>query len=379
MRRGSQEANPAPARGLEVAPRTPVPTQTLRHVSDAMPGIRRERRGRGFVYRTSKGRLIHDAEELARIRALAIPPAYRNVWICPDPQGYLQATARDARGRKQYRYHPEWRSHREETKFGRLLAFGRALPRIRKRVAADLRKAGLPREKVLATIVRLLERTLVRVGNAEYSRANGSFGLTTLRDRHAQVRRDTIVLEFKGKSGKAHRVQVDDPLAARIVKRCRDLPGQELFQWVDSDGTRRTVGSSDVNDYLREAAGGEFTAKDYRTWFGSLYALEQLCGEPPASQTAAKRKVLGVMRHVAERLGNTATVCRKSYVHPMIIERYVAGDLANLEDESSERRLRVLLRSCESKRRRAPSRSRKNGRARASPRVPEWRETRATM
>jgi DNA topoisomerase I len=317
----------------------------LRHVSDSAPGIRRMRRGRGFVYVNAKGRRIRKPNELARIRALAIPPAYEHVWICPDSRGYIQATARDARGRKQYRYHAHWREHREETKFARMLAFGRALPAIRRRVAADLRRAGLPRERVVATIVRLLERTLVRVGNEEYARANRSYGLTTLRNRHARVRRGSILLEFSGKSGVVHRVRVDDPLAARIVKRCRDLPGQELFQWVDEAGERRSVGSSDVNEYLREISGEDLTAKDYRTWFGSLYALEHLCGPPPESARAGKMRVVAVMREVAERLGNTAAVCRKSYVHPAIVERYLAGKLAQVTTGSPERRLRALLRA----------------------------------
>jgi DNA topoisomerase-1 len=322
------------------------------------------RRGRGFAYVDARGRRVRDDAELARIRALAIPPAYEHVWICPDSRGYIQATARDARGRKQYRYHPHWRSHREETKFARLLAFGRALPGVRRRVAADLRRPGLPRERVVATIVRLLERTLVRVGNEEYARANRSYGLTTLRNRHARVRRDGIELEFTGKSGIVHRVHVEDPLAAQIVRRCRDLPGQDLFQWVDEAGERHSVGSSDVNDYLREISGVDLTAKDYRTWFASVYALEQLCGSAPESERAGKCRIAAVMRHVAERLGNTAAVCRKSYVHPVILERYLAGKLAQLTTGSPEQRLRALLRTCQPQRtparagtRRAPTRA----------------------
>jgi DNA topoisomerase I len=340
-------------------------TVGLRHVADTMPGIRRVRRGRGFEYVRANGRPLRDPAEIARIRALAIPPAYEQVWICPDSRGYLQATARDARGRKQYRYHAHWRQHREETKFARLLAFGRALPGIRRRVAADLRRPGLPRERVVATVVRLLERTLVRVGNEEYARANRSYGLTTLRNRHARVRRNGIEFEFKGKSGIAHRVKVDDPLATHIVKRCRDLPGQELFQWVDEAGGRHAVGSGDVNDYLREISGMDLTAKDYRTWFGSVHALAQLCGSAPDSERAGKRRVAEVMRLVATRLGNTAAVCRKSYVHPVIVERYLAGDLAQLPAGSDEQQLRALLRGCQLPTRR-PARTR---RVRAIPRA----------
>lgn len=293
----------------------------LIHVSDTMPGIRRCRRGHGFAYRTSSGEWLRDPQEIQRIRRLAIPPAYRDVWICPVPEGHLQATGRDARGRKQYRYHPEWRSSREADKFSRLMAFGQALPSIRKRVARDLRPgAPMGRELVLATVVRLLDATLVRVGNDEYARGNGSFGLTTLRNPHATVRGTRLTLSFRGKSGVAHEVTVDDARLARIVKRCQELPGQELFQYPDADGTLRRIGSADVNDYLHEAAGERFTAKDFRTWHGSVLALALTREACRAREDDGRRFEPGaVLDEVARRLRNTPAVCRKSYVHPALL------------------------------------------------------------
>jgi DNA topoisomerase-1 len=266
---------------------------------------------------------------LARLKALAIPPAWTDVWICPDPHGHLQATGRDARARKQYRYHPRWRACRDETKFDRLHDFAVALPKIRRRTTADLARRGLPREKVLASVVQLLDKSLIRIGNGEYVKANRSFGLTTLRDSHVAVTGSTLRFEFRGKSGKRHVVDVDDWRLARIVRHCRDLPGQQLFQYVDDAGRRRNVTSGDVNEYLREIAGVDFTAKDFRTWSGTVLACTALLDlEAPASGAQAKRNVLRAVEAVAGVLGNTAAVCRKAYVHPAVLAAYVEGSLA---------------------------------------------------
>jgi DNA topoisomerase-1 len=282
----------------------------------------------GFRYIGADGKAIRNATELKRIRALAVPPAWRDVWICPDARGHIQATGRDARGRKQYRYHAGWRTCRDETKFDRLQAFAEVLPKIRARTAADLRRAGLPREKVLATVVRLLEKSLIRVGNDEYARDNGSYGLTTLRDSHVDVRGSTLRFEFRGKSGKRHAVDVSDPRLARIVKECRDLPGQELFQYLDDDGTRLDVTSADVNQYVREIAGEDFTAKDFRTWAGTVLACTALRElEAAPSQAQAKTHVLNAVEAVAAMLGNTRSVCRKSYIHPAVLDSYMDGSL----------------------------------------------------
>ena len=302
------------------------------------------RRGHNFLYCHPDGRKVSDPAQLARIRSLAIPPAYRHVWICCNPQGHLQATGRDARGRKQYRYHPGWRTHRDAAKFDRMLEFGRSLPRIRRRVAQDLRKPGLPRERVLATLVRLLESTLVRVGNEEYARANGSFGLTTLRDRHVNVRGDKLTFEFRGKSGIAQRVSVNDPAVARIVRRCADIPGQELFQWMDADGRRHRIGSADVNEYLREASGGPFTAKDFRTWFATVETLQALRKRPVGNKREVKQQLVATLAAVAGRLGNTPAICRKCYIHPEVLTAYADGRLARLNGASPAAALRGLLR-----------------------------------
>jgi DNA topoisomerase-1 len=300
----------------------------LRYVSDTMPGIRRKRAGKGFSYVGPDGKVIRDARALARIRSLAIPPAYADVWICPDPGGHIQATGRDARGRKQYRYHPRWREVRDETKFGRMLAFSQVLPTIRKRVQDDLARPGLPREKVLATVVRLLECTWIRVGNDEYAKANRSFGLTTLRDQHVDVTGSTLRFAFRGKSGKTHTVKLSDRRLARIVSRCQALPGEILFQYVDDEGNQQTIGSADVNDYLREITGQDFTAKDFRTWWGTILAVEALVEFGPAEgERQAKSTILKVVDRVAERLNNTRAVCRKYYVHPAVFETYAAGSL----------------------------------------------------
>jgi DNA topoisomerase-1 len=299
---------------------------SLRYVSDAAPGIRRVRRSDAFEYRLPDGELVRDAEQLARIKKLAVPPAWTDVWICASPNGHLQATGRDARGRKQYRYHASWRATRDANKFDRLLAFARVLPKLRARVAADQRLAGLPREKVLATLVHLLETTLIRVGNEEYARDNGSYGLTTLRNRHLDIEGSRLIFKFAGKSGKRHNVDVHSPRLARIVRRMRELPGQELFQYLDDDGIARSVASTDVNAYLREAVGGDFSAKDFRTWQATvLTAIELARIGTAGSVVEAKRNVTAAVTAAAERLGNTPAICRKSYVHPAVIDAYMDG------------------------------------------------------
>ena len=321
-----------PARRRQPQP-SPDPSSTaqaagLRYVSDGSPGIRRRRAGRGFSYIGPDGRAVRDKATLLRIRSLAIPPAYVDVWICAVPNGHLQATGRDARGRKQYRYHAKWREARDETKYGRMLAFSETLPRLRARVEADLAKPGLPKPKVLATVVRLLEATAIRVGNEEYARSNRSFGLTTLRDRHVEVSGSTLRFEFRGKSGKTHQVAVNDRRLARIVARCQALPGADLFQYQDEEGARMSIGSGDVNDYLREITGEEFTAKDFRTWVGTLLAVAALKAIGPAeSERDAKSAILRAIDQVAEQLNNTRAVCRKYYVHPAVLETYQAGTL----------------------------------------------------
>jgi DNA topoisomerase-1 len=302
----------------------------LRYVRDTMPGIRRRRAGTGFSYIGPDGQRIRDESILRRIRSLAIPPAYTEVWICPLANGHLQAVGRDAKGRKQYRYHPKWRETRDETKFGRMLAFSEALPGIRRRVESDLARPGLPREKVLATVVRLLEITGIRVGNDEYARANRSFGLTTLQNDHVEVSGSTMRFKFRGKSGKIHTASLNDRRLARIVQRCQSLPGEDLFQYVDEEGTEQTIGSGDVNDYLREITGEDFTAKDFRTWSGTtlaLAALEEI--GPSPDEREAKSAILKAIDSVAEQLNNTRAVCRKYYVHPMVLERYLSGVATN--------------------------------------------------
>ena len=303
----------------------------LRYVSDTMPGIRRKRAGSGFSYVGPDGKTIQDAAQLARIRSLAIPPAYTDVWICSSPNGHIQATGRDARKRKQYRYHPKWRETRDETKFGRVLAFSEALPRIRRRVEQDLSKPGLPRKKVLATVVRLLDCTGIRIGNDEYARSNRSFGLTTLQDRHVEVSGSNIRFEFRGKSGKIHSVSLNDRRLARIVQRCQDIPGENLFQYIDEDEVRQTVSSGDVNDYLREVSGQDFTAKDFRTWSGTKLAVAALAkiGEC-TSQRQVKSNILRAIERVADQLNNTRAVCRKYYVHPGVLDAYTAGTMLKI-------------------------------------------------
>ncbi|MFN8563159.1 MAG: DNA topoisomerase IB [Anaerolineae bacterium] len=310
----------------------------LRYVNDDEPGISRRRAGRGFAYYAPDGSRIRDRETLARIRALAIPPAWTDVWICDRANGHIQATGRDARGRKQYRYHERWREARDQTKFDRMLAFGEALPGIRQRVQDDLALRGLPREKVLAAVVQILGSTFIRIGNAEYERQNDSFGLTTLHDEHVDVAGATIHFEFRGKSGKEHAIDLKDRRLAKIIKRSQDVPGQHLFQYCDDAGSAHLITSSDVNDYIREISGGDFTAKDFRTWGGTTLALLTLAGFDPCEDEAAARKnVTTMIRQVAEQLGNTPTVCRKYYIHPAVIDCYLHGDLAQyLLDKSAD-------------------------------------------
>jgi len=297
----------------------------LRYVNDGDPGISRRRAGKGFSYRSADGALIRDRDQLRRIRALAVPPAWTDVWICPSPRGHIQATGRDARGRKQYRYHLEWTRTRDEAKFERTVAFARALPRLRRRVARDLRRRGLPREKVLAAVVRLLEMTLIRVGNEEYARQNRSFGLTTLRRRHADVRGTQVKFTFRGKSGVSHSVSMRDRRLARVVRQCQQLPGQRLFEYLDDNGCVQVVSSENVNDYLRDAMGDDFTAKDFRTWAGTVLAMRAL--KAVAGDEPTKAGVKSAVAEVAAELGNTPAVARSGYIHPAVIDAYLDGSM----------------------------------------------------
>jgi DNA topoisomerase-1 len=307
----------------------------LRYVSDEQPGYTRRRAGLGFCYYDQTGARITDDATLKRIRALVIPPAWKEVWICPHPRGHIQATARDDRGRKQYRYHPDWAEARGEQKFSRTLAFARVLPKIRERVAADMGGKPLARQTVLATIVRLLETTLIRVGNREYAEQNKSYGLTTMRTKHVEVQGTQLKFDFTGKSGKRHQVELKDRRVARIIRKLQDLPGQELFQYVDEDGVRQTVDSADVNGYLREIACQDFTAKDFRTWAGTVLAAWALSEfEKIDSKAAARRNITAAVKRVAAQLGNTPAVCRSSYIHPEILNCYLDGSLiAHLRGE----------------------------------------------
>ena len=316
----------------------------LRYVSDSTPGIRRKRAGKGFTYVGPDGEKITDRAALERIRSIVIPPGWSDVWICSHPKGHIQATARDAKGRKQYRYHPRWQEVRDEAKYERTIAFGEALPAIRERVEQDLARPGLPREKVLATVVKLLEATLIRVGNEEYARDNRSYGLTTLRTKHVGVEGSKLHFRFRGKGGKLHDVAVTDRRLARIVERCQDLPGQTLFQYRDDDGEFRSVESDDVNQYLREISGQDFTAKDFRTWYGTVLAamaLQELAEFD--SEAQAKKNVVQAIEQVAERLGNTKAVCRKCYVHPAVIESYLEGATIETLKQNAEREIRESL------------------------------------
>ena len=298
----------------------------LTYVTDGLAGLSRKRVGTGWAYYTPEGQRIGDRATRKRLNSLAIPPAWTDVWICPDPAGHIQATARDARGRKQYRYHPSYREARDQSKFRRMLEFSEALPLLREQVERDLRAEDLSRRQLLATVVRLLDRTLIRVGNDEYARENRSFGLTTLRRRHVSVSGDSLRFSFRGKSGVEHSISVSEPRLARIVQRCQDLPGQEIFQYLDADKKRQTVSSDDVNAYLREASDRDVTAKDFRTWGGTMLAAVELRAMgPAASRREADRNVLRAIDAVAERLGNTRAVCRKYYVHPALLQAYLLG------------------------------------------------------
>ena len=300
----------------------------LRHVSDQTPGITRARSGKTFRYRDPNGKTVRDPETLRRIKSLVIPPAWTDVWICPNANGHLQATGRDDRRRKQFRYHPRWREIRDETKYARMIAFARALPAIRRRVRKDMALPGMPRNKVLATVVRLLEVSLIRVGNDEYARENDSFGLTTMRNKHVDVHGADLRFHFRGKAGKWHNVDIHDRHIAKIVERCQDLPGQELFQFVEDDGTRRDVRSEDVNDYLREISSRDFTAKDFRTWAGTVLAAMALSAfEKFETKAQAKKNVVAAIESVAKKLGNTPAVCKKCYIHPHVLDSYLEGTL----------------------------------------------------
>ena len=322
----------------DAPPRSAARAAGLRYVSDGDPGFTRRRRGRGFQYLSSRGRPLSKRQR-DRISALAIPPAWTDVWICPHANGHIQATGRDARGRKQYLYHPRWREVRDETKYHRMLAFGRALPGIRRRVRRDLAGRRLNRERVLAAVVRLLDTTTIRVGNEEYARENNSFGLATMRSRHVDLHGDSVGFRFRGKGGKAHHAELTDARVARVVRRCQHLPGQRLFQYLDEDGEAHDVGSSDVNDYLQEISGEDFTAKEFRTWAGTVlaaWALRDLAVDDPDS--GSTRQVVAAVERVAGELGNTPAVCRRCYVHPDVIEAHLDGTLQKgLEANAAQR------------------------------------------
>jgi DNA topoisomerase I len=312
----------------------------LRYVTEGLRGIRRKRVGTGWAYYAPGGARITDAQARLRINRLAIPPAWTDVWICPDPNGHIQATGSDTRGRKQYRYHPDYRAARDRSKFRRMLEFSEVLPRLRERLERDLRASDLSRRQILATVVSLLDRTLIRVGNDEYVRENRSYGLTTLRRRHLAIEGAMLRFSFRGKSGVEHTIAIADPRLARIVQRCRELPGQELFKYVDADRRRHVVSSDDVNDYLRSIAGRDISAKDFRTWGGTMLAARELRARgAPASGREANRNVIAAIDAVAERLGNTRAVCRKYYVHPALIDAYFMGEtIAQPEPERRTRR-----------------------------------------
>jgi DNA topoisomerase-1 len=332
-----------------IAPQVAAQAAGLCYVSDAGPGIRRKRRGRAFQYVAPDGSAVRDPETVRRIKALAIPPAYRDVWICPSPAGHIQATGRDAKGRKQYRYHAAWRTVRDSVKYDRMMEFAQVLPRIREQVDRDLEVPGMPKRKVLAAVVRLLEATRIRVGNEEYTRQNRSFGLTTLRNRHVQVIGDTVRFNFRGKSKKQQNVRIADRRLARIVRRCLEIPGLELFEYLDEEGKARVIDSGDVNDYLREIAGRDFSAKDFRTWAGTVTATKALVGLGPSrTEREAKRQIFAALAVVATELGNTPAVCRKAYVHPVVLESYRTGLLhrfCSFPAARAGRRQRAALRA----------------------------------
>jgi DNA topoisomerase-1 len=320
----------------------------LQYVSDDRPGYTRKAMNGELDYFDTQGKKIHDKQRLLRIKRLAIPPAWTDVWICPSPVGHIQATGRDAHRRKQYRYHDRWREVRDENKFGRLAEFATALPKIRRRVAQDLKLPGLPREKVLATVVRLLERTFIRIGNEEYARQNKSFGLTTMKNRHVKVKGSRLRFRFRGKSGRQHEVELTDPRIAKIVSNCQDLPGQELFQYVSDEGEVRDVTSQDVNDYLREITNENFTAKDFRTWAGTVLAATALNAQGAfETKKQGKANVKTAICAVAELLGNTPAICRKCYVHPDILEGYFGGTLVPGLGDATKTPDKIALRAVE--------------------------------
>ena len=335
-----QSATVAASASATAATQSTMPSG-LRHADDTRPGYSRKLLKEGFAYFDVAGKRIEDADEIARINALAIPPAYADVWICPDPRGHIQATGRDARGRKQYRYHPRWRETRDADKYERMTAFGRALPKIRARVSRDLKLRGMPGDKVIAAIVQLLDSTLIRIGNAEYARDNQSYGLTTLRKKHLKVEAGRVRFRFRGKSGIEHDVTIDNPRVKRIVLRCAELPGHDLFQYVDEDGTRHTVGSAEINDYLKRASDADFTAKDYRTWAGSVYAFAALRRLLCDSAAEARRHVVATVKEVAALLRNTPAVCRRCYIHPAVIAAFEADELQGIANCRPRRGLRV--------------------------------------
>jgi DNA topoisomerase-1 len=325
-------------RGLKEEHRDSAAKAGLRYVHDGVQGITRRRVGTGWAYYAPDGARISDSATRRRLNSLAIPPAWTDVWICPDPDGHIQATARDARGRKQYRYHPHYREARDRTKFQAMLEFSEVLPRLRERIERDLRAPDHTRRQLLATVVRLLDRTLIRVGNDEYARENNSFGLTTLRRRHVKVDGATLRFGFRGKSGVEHSVTLSDPRLARIIQRCQDLPGYELFQYLDADGKRQAVSSDDVNAYLRQLTGSDVTAKAFRTWGGTMLAAVELRAMgPAASRREADRNILRAIDAVAERLGNTRAVCRKYYVHPELLRAYLMGETVPLPEAPKRR------------------------------------------
>jgi DNA topoisomerase-1 len=337
--------NGASSETIQADPVESAEAAGLRYVSDEMPGISRRRAGKGFSYINAQGKTVNDEKVLKRIKALAIPPAYQDVWICPYENGHLQATGLDERGRKQYRYHEKWRQVRDENKYEKMIAFGQALPKIRRRTAKDLQQRGMPKEKVLAAIVQLLEKTMIRVGSEEYVKQNKSYGLTTMRNRHADVRGSHVTFVFKGKSGVHHKIDLKDEELARVVSKLQDLPGQELFQYVDEDGEIQSATSSDVNAYLKEITGEDFSAKDFRTWSGTVLAslaLQEF--EKFDSETQAKKNLVQAIENVAERLGNTPAVCRKCYIHPAVIESYLDGSMLEALQQQTEAELKKSLR-----------------------------------
>ena len=338
----SSPAALAPADALHLEPEELAELAHLRYMTDDRPGFTRQKASvkGGFLFFDQHGKRVTDPEDIQRIHSLAIPPAYTDVWICPSKNGHLQATGKDAKGRKQYRYHPKWRETADANKYSRVMAFAAALPDIRKRVDHDLSRPGLPREKVLATVVKLLETTLIRVGNEEYAKTNKHYGLTTMRNRHVKVKGGSIEFSFRGKSGVDHTIELENPRMARVVRRLQEIPGQELFQYLDEDDQRHSIDSSDVNAYLQEISGQPFTAKDFRTWAGTVLAAMALREfESFDSEAAAKKNIVAAIESVSERLGNTPSVCRKCYVHPAILEAYVEGSMLDALRVKAEKEL----------------------------------------